>query len=304
MRLSKDYALRPADWDSYIGQEPMKERLQISIDSAIRRGAALDHVLLDAPPGMGKTSIAALIAKEMEVSEPTYTAKVMPIKIGVLYSIIIEKGGILLFDELHRMPKKDQESMLSILEDRIIQRDNGDTIIIPKQFTIIGATTEIKQVIKPLRDRFIHKPRFQPYSNDDMALIFTGMCHKLGIYPSDDEAIALGIASAGVPRQAKSLALTARDLNTTNVEEVLTTANVTEDGYTQDHLEYLSVLDHIGGLGGIELMSNYTGMPKDVILDIERLLLDRGCIEYTQKGRSLMVKGLNIINKYDVKKGA
>ena len=293
--MSYDSALRPADWDDYIGQEDLKERLQISIDSAMTRLAPLDHVLLFAGPGTGKTTLAHLIAAELMAE---INVKIPPFPMKVLQNLLMETGEVIFIDEAHRMPKKDQEMLLPVLEDRVMQFGNGSTVVIPKPFTIIAATTELNGIIKPLRDRFVHKPKFKDYSDDDMAAIVTQMATKVGLDIEPGDAIRLGMAAAGVPRQARNIVLAARDVGTTDTEKVLEVAHITPEGLTEDHLEYLESLDSAGGIAGVEVLSNFTGQPKDTLLDLEKLLVKRQYVEYTGKGRSLLLRGKNILDKY------
>lgn len=292
--MSVDNALRPTDWDSYIGQEKLKNRLQISIDGALERYAALDHVLLYGPPGCGKTSIAALIAQEMVQDFHSY---VMPVKVKSLQKILLENEGIIFLDEIHRLPRKDQEFLLPVLEDHEIQFDNGKKIKITKPFTIVGATTELEKIIKPLRDRFVHRPKFEEYTDDEMALIVTRMSDRIGTDISNHHAKVLGRASAGVPRQAKTLVYTARDLGTNDPDKVLHTCGITKDGLTEDHIDYLRAIDSMGQIAGVDVISNYTGQPKDIILDLEKLLVRKRLIEYSPKGRQLMIKGMQLIRE-------
>lgn len=290
--MSSDNALRPLDWDSYIGQEKLKGRLQVSIDGALERYSALDHVLLYGPPGCGKTSIAALIAQEMVEDFHSY---VMPVKVKSLQKIFLENQGVIFLDEIHRLARKDQEFLLPVLEDHEIQFDNGKKIKIERPFTVVGATTELERIIKPLRDRFIHRPKFDEYSDEEMAQIVKSMSDRIGMDISDSESLALGKASAGVPRQARTIVYTARDLSTTDPVKVLATCGITQDGLTEDHLDYLLALDKMGQIAGVDVLSNYTGQPKDVILDLEKLLVRKRLIEYSPKGRQLMVKGMQLI---------
>lgn len=293
--MSYDSALRPSDWDDYIGQEDLKERLQISIDSAISRAAPLDHVLLYAGPGTGKTTLAHLIAGEMM---QTITAKIPPFPNKVLHTVLMEVGEIIFIDEAHRLGKKEQEMLLPVLEDRVIQFENGSVQVIPKPFTIIAATTELNGIIKPLRDRFVHKPKFKDYSDDEMAQIVRQMCRKVDLDISDHDALKIGIASAGVPRQARNLVLTARDIQSTMTEYVLEVASVTPEGFTEDHLEYLRAVYAIGGTAGVEVLTNFINQPKDTLLDLEKLLVKRKCIEYSPKGRSILMGGKEVLDKY------
>jgi Holliday junction DNA helicase RuvB len=294
--MSTDNALRPNDWDSYVGQEKLKNRLQVSIDGALERYASLDHVLLHGPPGCGKTSIASLISQEMVQNFHSY---VMPVKVKSLQKIFLENDGIIFLDEIHRLSKKDQEFLLPVLEDHDIQFDNGKKIHIDHQFTVVGATTELEKIIKPLRDRFIHRPKFEEYTDEEMATIVKRMADRIGMDISESECLSLGRASAGVPRQARTIIYTARDLNSCNPDLVLSTCGITEDGLTEDHLEYLFALDKMGQVAGVDVLSNYTGLPKDVVLDLEKLLVRKGLIEYSPKGRVLMIKGMHLIKDID-----
>lgn len=287
-----DNALRPADWDSYVGQEKLKKRLQVSIDGALERYSSLDHVLLHGPPGCGKTSIASLIAQEMVQEFHSY---VMPVKVKSLQKIFMENSGIIFLDEIHRLSKKDQEFLLPVLEDHEIQFDNGKKVKIMHGFTVVGATTELEKIIKPLRDRFIHRPKFEEYSDEEMASIVRRMSDRIGLDISSEHCLALGRASAGVPRQARTIVFTARDLGSSDPNAVLKTCGITSDGLTEDHLDYLSALDKMGQVAGVDVLSNYTGLPKDVILDLERLLVRKGLIEYSPKGRQLMLRGMKIV---------
>lgn len=293
--IEKDPALRPADWDSYIGQKKMKERLQVSINAATSRGELISHVLLVGPPGAGKTSLASLIAQE---SMEEFHEFVMPVKVKALQKHFLEKPGVTFLDEIHRSPRKDQEFLLRVVEDGQIPFDNGQMIPIPHNFTVVAATTELPKVIRPLRDRFTFKPRFEPYSDDEMAKIITNMAERLDLRLPKPHALALGRASAGTPRQARNLIMTARDLGTTDPKKVLDMAGVTDDGLTEDHVAYLKALHRLDDVAGVDKMSNLLGQPKDVISELEQLLLNRDYIDYTQRGRQLNLKGMQLVKDH------
>jgi Holliday junction DNA helicase RuvB len=290
-------ALRPQDWDDYIGQETLKKRLKISINGALSRQTYLDPVLLVAPPGYGKTSLAKLIADELMED---FHAYVMPLKPKALQKAILENKGVIFLDELHRLPKKDQEILLYPLEDKEIHFDDGKVFKLEEPPTFVGATTELRDLIEPLRDRFTHKPKFDLYTDQEMARIVRQMARGVGIRNlSDEDALALGKASAGVPRQARTLVQMARDLGTTNPNRVLSAAGITPDGLTEDHVDYVLALDKLGHIAGVDVLANYTGQPKDVIVKLEKLLLRKGMIDYSQKGRVLTTKGYKIAKSID-----
>ena len=135
-----------------------------------------------------------------------------------------------------------------------------------------------------------------------MATIVTRMSDRIGLDMTDHQCLVLGRASAGVPRQARTLVFTARDLGSPDPNQVLSTCGITPDGLTEDHIDYLLALNKMGQIAGVDVLSNYTGLPKDVILDLERLLVRKGLIEYSSKGRQLMLKGMNMLKNIDREK--
>lgn len=294
MTNGSNSALRPTDWDSYVGQERMKMRLRISIRSALKRDQPLGHTLLVGPPGFGKTSLAALIAEELMEEFHSF---VMPLKIKALQEIFLQREGVIFLDEIHRMRPHDQEWLQFVLEDGEVHFEDGKKIKIPANITIIAATTRLEKVIEPVRDRFRHKPAFEEYTDEDMAKIIIRMGSSLGLKIPGNDAKALGRASAGVPRQARNLVEAVQDLGSSSPERVLGFTGITEDGLTEDHVKYLHALRKVGDRAGIDKLSNFTGQPKDVIVNLEKLLLRKDFIEYTQKGRVLSIKGFDFVEE-------
>lgn len=296
--MSSD-ALRPKSWDDYIGQKKMKERLQIHINAAIERGDILEHVLLLGPAGVGKTSLARLICQELMVPMQSF---VMPVRIKNLRKAIIEacenEDGVAIFlDELHRLPPREQEWFLPVMEDRYIQLDDGEKLHLPGQLTIIGATTEQRKVIVPLQDRFAIKPAFEEYSDEEMAQIFSRMAERVGLKPTPEEAFILGQASCGIPRQARTIVFTARDLDTCDPKKVLAVCGITPEGLTEAHVLYLSTIDKLGMIAGVDLLCNQLRLPKEMILDLERVLVHKQYIQYSPKGRELTLAGRHIVKR-------
>ena len=293
--MSDTTFLVPQSWDAYIGQEKLKERLQVKIDAALDRMDALGHILFAARPGQGKSTLGRLVADNMGVP---YSSMDMPVKWKSLQKVFMEAEmhSVIMLDELHRLPKREQENLLPVLNEGTIQMDNGKRLRLPSRISIFAATTEIQDIIKPLRDRFHFIARFEDYSDEDMAQIVARMAVKVDLSPSEDECMIFGRASASTPRQARNIILTARDLGSTDPDEVLEMVGITRDGLTEDHIEYLLALNQIGGRAGVENLSNMTGQPKDVLVDLEKLLINKGFIIYGAKGRELVMEGMRLVN--------
>jgi holliday junction DNA helicase RuvB len=281
-------------FDEYIGQTELKERLSIHIESANKRQAPMDHVLLTGPPGAGKTTISSIIADMLCVDFAEY---VMPIKPNALKQIVRCHYGIVLFDEIHRCSPRQQEDLLPLIQSRYLQTDSGQILEAP-DLTIIGATTEPDKVIAPLYDRFPIKPMFEPYSDSEMAKITKGMATKVGLHLTRRQLKTIGRAAGGVPRNAKSMVIMARDLRAVkgkvDTKEVLQMCNVTESGLTVYHLEYLRQLANYNP-SGVEVLTSQLRLPKSFVLDLERLLVQRKMVQITKQGRELLSAGYKAI---------
>lgn len=283
---------RPTTWDDYIGQTALKERVNTHIESALIRDEPLDHMLLVGVPGCGKTTLAQIIANQYGYD---YERFIMPINEKVMVKMIrMLSSMVWLFDEIHRMTPKQQETLLPVIEDGYFQTNSGDRLYL-HDVTIVAATTEPEKIIPPLWDRFKIKPPFDEYTDEEMAQIVTQKARIAGLDVDDDMALALGRASGGVPRNAESLIVMARDLTVTGTEpdvaDVLTASRVTEDGLTEDHLRYIKCLASVGGQAGLAILVAHLRMPQTVIVELERLLVKRGFLNYTKQGRELMGDG-------------
>jgi Holliday junction DNA helicase RuvB len=287
---------RVKQWDEYVGQNALKERLSLHIDSALDRMEPLDHILLVGPPGCGKTTLANIISSQ---AEREFVSFIMPIKPQMMRRVIQMHHGIALFDEIHRLPPRQQEELLPLIEDGYYQMENGVRIE-NDQLTIIGATTEPEKIITPLYDRFKIKPPFDEYSDEEMSQIVRGMALSIGIELDEKDSMIYGRACGGVPRNAGEIVSMMRDIifardTIPTVKEVLNRCRLSEDGLTEMHNRYLVVLMNSGGAAGLEILVAHLRLPKPIIVSLERLLVKRSLIEYTKQGRSLTGNGYKVV---------
>ncbi|OOP86721.1 Holliday junction DNA helicase RuvB [Helicobacter pylori] len=300
---SQEVSLRPNLWEDFIGQEKIKSNLQISICAAKKRQESLDHMLFFGPPGLGKTSISHIIAKEMETNIKI-TAAPMIEKSGDLAAILtnLQAKDILFIDEIHRLSPAIEEVLYPAMEDFRLDIIIGSgpaaqTIKIDlPPFTLIGATTRAGMLSNPLRDRFGMSFRMQFYSPSELALIIKKAAAKLNQDIKEESADEIAKRSRGTPRIALRLLKRVRDfalvknssLMDLNITlHALNELGVNELGFDEADLAYLSLLANAQGKPvGLNTIAASMREDEGTIEDvIEPFLLANGYLERTAKGR-------------------
>ncbi|MDU9769136.1 Holliday junction branch migration DNA helicase RuvB [Helicobacter pylori] len=300
---SQEVSLRPNLWEDFIGQEKIKSNLQISICAAKKRQESLDHMLFFGPPGLGKTSISHIIAKEMETNIKI-TAAPMIEKSGDLAAILtnLQAKDILFIDEIHRLSPAIEEILYPAMEDFRLDIIIGSgpaaqTIKIDlPPFTLIGATTRAGMLSNPLRDRFGMSFRMQFYSPSELALIIKKAAIKLNQDIKEESADEIAKRSRGTPRIALRLLKRVRDFalvkNSSLMDlsitlHALNELGVNELGFDEADLAYLSLLANAQGKPvGLNTIAASMREDEGTIEDvIEPFLLANGYLERTAKGR-------------------
>ena len=304
--------LRPSVWDDYIGQEQIKKNLQVFITASLKREEALDHILLFGPPGLGKTTLAHIISKQMNANIKV-TAAPMIEKSGDLAAILtnLEEGDILFIDEIHRLSPAIEEILYPAMEDFRLDIIIGSgpaaqtvQIDLPR-FTLIGATTRAGMISNPLRDRFGMNFRLQFYSNNELCQIVSSASVKLE-KPSDDEAShEIAKRSRGTPRIALKLLKRVRDfaevedetqINIVRCQFALNELGVNNEGFDEMDLRLLELLiSNKGKPIGLGTMAAALSEDEGTIEDaVEPYLLANGYIERTARGRVASVKSYEL----------
>jgi Holliday junction DNA helicase RuvB len=299
----EEVSLRPTTWEEYIGQEQIKKNLKVFIEASKRRGEALDHILFFGPPGLGKTTIANLIAVQMGANIKT-TAAPMIEKSGDLAAILtnIEEGDILFIDEIHRMSPAIEEILYSAMEDFRLDIIIGSgpaaqtvKIELPR-FTLIGATTRAGMLSHPLRERFGMHFRMQFYTPSELAEIVRLASIKLEKRAIKEAALEIAKRSRGTPRLALRLLRRVRDFSEVANEEEINLATtqygldqlgVNGLGFDEEDIRLLELLISAKGRPmGLSTIAAALSEDEGTIEDvIEPYLLANGYIERTARGR-------------------
>lgn len=301
---SFDTSLRPRTLDDFIGQDSVRQQLGIFLEAARQRQEALDHVLLAGPPGLGKTSLAIILASEMGVEITVTSGPVLERK-GDLAAILtaLGPGDVLFVDEIHRMNRSVEEVLYPAMEDFQLdvvlgQGPQARTLRLDlPRFTLVGATTRSGLLTTPLRDRFGVVQRLDYYGPDDLARIITRSADLLGVEVAPDGAVAIAVRSRGTPRIANRLLRRVRDvaqvkamgrIDQSVAEEALKILEVDDAGL--DDLDR-KILTHLavtfsGRPTGLGTLADAVGESPDTIEDVyEPFLLQQGLLARTPRGR-------------------
>ncbi len=302
--LTQDRALRPKLLTDYIGQEEVREQMEIFVQAAVKRGEALDHVLIFGPPGLGKTTLSHIIANEMQVNLRQTSGPVLE-KAGDLAAILtnLEAHDVLFIDEIHRLSPVVEEILYPAMEDFQLDIMIGEgpaarsiKLDLPP-FTLVGATTRAGLLTSPLRDRFGIVQRLEFYNADELGRIILRSAGLLGIEVETDGAREIASRSRGTPRIANRLLRRARDYAEVKADGIISAEvarasldmlKVDQSGL--DHMDRRLIVALIekfdGGPVGVESLSAAIGEERGTIEDvIEPYLIQQGFMMRTPRGR-------------------
>ena len=311
-----EVTLRPQNFGEYIGQERLKKNLKLAIEAAKKRGEPIDHVLLYGPPGLGKTTMASVIANEMGVGLRVTSGPAIE-RAGDLASILtnLQDGDILFIDEIHRLSRAVEEVLYSAMEDFKLDIVIGKgpaarsiRLDLPK-FTVIGATTRTGSLAAPLRDRFGHIYRLEFYTPEEIGKIIKRSATILESKIDDDSASLLSTRARLTPRIANRLFKRVRDFADVNGDGIIDTV-MTEGALEMMEIDELgldpadrnllsSILEHYGDRPvGLNTIAALTGDEMTTIEDFyEPYLIQIGFIERTPRGRQVTQKAKRHLRK-------
>ena len=307
-----DQFIRPQSLDEYVGQDEVKRNLHVFIEAAKMREESLDHVLLYGPPGLGKTTLAHIIANELGANFKTASGPSIE-KSGDLAAVLstLEPGDVLFIDEIHRLPKFKEEMLYPAMEDfelDIVVGGEGSSrnikIDLPP-FTLVGATTRAGDVSSPLRDRFGIVNKLNYYTDEELTNIVKRTGRVLDMPINDDAAKELAKRSRKTPRIANRLFKRVRDFALVEgsdeisydvTRKALERLKVDEYGLDQIDIEYLTALieKFNGGPVGVETISSAIGEEMSTLEDVvEPFLMQEGFLKRTPRGRVVTEKAYN-----------
>lgn len=311
-----EYSLRPTSLRDFIGQASVKENLKIFIESAKKRKIAMDHVLFFGPPGLGKTTLSQIVAKELGVGFKATSGPILA-KAGDLAAILtnLKEKDVLFIDEIHRINHLVEEVLYPAMEDFQLDLMIGEgpsarsvRIDLP-HFTLIGATTRSGMLSSPLRDRFGIPLRLEFYTEEDLHIIITKNAELLGINIEDSGAREIAKRSRGTPRIAGRLLKRVRDFAIVHGKETIDQSiadialkrlDVDESGLDSMDKKYLqSILKYYnGGPVGVDTLAAVLSEKRETLEEVvEPYILQRGLVQRTSRGRVLTLEGYKYLGE-------
>jgi len=309
-------SIRPQQLADFVGQEHLKANLSVFIQAARQRGEALDHVLLFGPPGLGKTTLAQIVSRELGVGFRATSGPVIA-RAGDLAAILtnLEPNDVLFIDEIHRLNPAVEEILYPAMEDRQLDLVIGEgpaarsvRLDLPP-FTLVGATTRSGLITRPLRERFGIPLRLQFYTPDELAGIVSRQAELFNVHLTPDGALEIAKRSRGTPRIAGRLLRRVRDfavvaghtkIDAKSADAALLRLEVDAKGFDAIDRKYLLALaDHYaGGPAGVETLAAALAEQRDVLEEvIEPYLIQQGILQRTPRGRMLTESGWRYLDR-------
>ena len=318
-----DRTLRPKTFADYVGQTRHIENLKVFVAAARKRGEPLDHILLCGPPGLGKTTLALILAQEMGVELASSSGPVIEHKgaLAALLTTKLQKNDILFIDEIHRLNPVVEESLYPALDDLVIDIVTGEgafasSVQIPlPPFTLVGATTRTGLLTAPLFSRFGHVVRLDFYPPEDLAKIVTRSARLLDVRLEGDAAFEIARRSRGTPRIANRLLRRIRDfaevlgtgrIDDARVLDACRRLEVDDAGLDEMDRKYLRVvIEHYdGGPVGVDALAAGLAEPRDTLEDVvEPFLIQQGYVGRTPRGRVANRKAYEALGKAPPSRG-
>jgi Holliday junction DNA helicase RuvB len=305
-----DRDLRPQHMRDMVGQQEVYERIKIAVDAALKRGDTLGHMLFDGPPGLGKTTFATCIPRDMGVSVQIASGAALAAPKDLLpYLTNAEEGSVLFIDEIHRLPMAVEEFLYPAMEDFRVDITLGDGVnartlnMSLRPFTLIGATTRAGMISAPMRDRFQIREHLDFYSLDELAEIVRRNATKLAVPIDEESTREIALRSRGTPRVANNRLRWVRDYATSRADgaidcritlDALAMLSVDALGLDGQDRKYMQTILGVfeGGPVGVEAVAHTLNLATDTLIDeVEPFLLRSALVVRTPRGRKLTAKG-------------